>query len=108
MLPKHKRALRLELLKDYLNVIPLHLHLKERAGSIAARVINAVDKANWDGLGSRGLAGHLFMWLEYLRPYRPVALASRYNFAPPTVNMIDTHPQCDSAIASRGLTLSFW
>ena len=68
-------------LERLVNVLPLHLHIKQKAASTIARIYNAVDRANWDGLGNNGKKGHLLKWKSYLDNLScPLTLCHLYNF----------------------------
>ena len=73
-----------------LNVMPLHLHLKKKAACTVARVANAVDRSNWDGIGKGNKRSHINRWISYLYPLKPITLTHRYNFFPPSISLINT------------------
>ena len=75
-----------------LNILPLHLHLKKKSAITIARISDAVSRANWDGIGRGPGRGHLFKWLSYLEPLKPIKLVHKYNFFPPTVNLESSDP----------------
>ena len=63
------------------NIMPLRLHLKQKAQSTVARIYNNIDKANWDGIGIGAKRGHLFLWNKSLgTDISPIQGACMYNF----------------------------
>ena len=42
------------------NIKPLHIHLKEKAATIVARIGKSIDRSNWDGIGHGNKRGHIF------------------------------------------------
>ena len=70
------------------NIKPLDLHLKEKAACTVARIYEAVDKSNWDGIGSSDKRSHLFAWNKYLGTnLPPVRKINSYNFGRLYVNL---------------------
>ena len=54
-------------LERLLNILPLDLHLSNKACTTVHRIYNAVDKSNWDGIGSGQGRSHLFVWKNYVK-----------------------------------------
>ena len=78
------------------NIMPLHLHIKQKAACIIARIFETVNKANWDGVGINNKRGHLLKWKLYLTteipPIKPVHL---YNFPPLGIDTTGKVNPCD-------------
>ena len=73
------------------NIKPLHLHLREKAACIVARIYNSVDKSNWDGIGTQNKRGHLFLWNKFLGTgAQPIPMINHYNFSPIAVEINNT------------------
>ena len=62
------------------NVIPLHLHLKQKALNTIVRIYHSIKNHGWDGIGINQRRGHLFSWKKQLdQESQPIERVTKLN-----------------------------